>query len=179
MDGNPQCSGGDAAAAVPILLLLLTPGLGITQAAALRAAFEDGWVVEVQASPLPLSLSLQAAMRWRLPGGATWHPAASRLREGQARAAASTPAGMPTAATTLPRAGSAGALVRAALLRACARFCMLGRRGLRGHKAGSRTRAVSARRAALSDAEGFHVAEHRRLLPALLACCFTLFGGVC
>ncbi|NXR03175.1 RP3A protein, partial [Sagittarius serpentarius] len=69
------------------------------------AGFGDGWVVGVQTSLLPLSLSPQAAMRRLMPGGATWRPAASRPRAGRARAAASTPAGTPTAATMVPRAG--------------------------------------------------------------------------
>lgn len=135
MAGSPQCSGGDAAATIPILLLLpLVPRLGITQAAPLRAGFGDGRVVGARVSLLPSSLSPQAAMRRRLPGGTTWRPAASQPRAGWARVAVSTPAGTPTAATTLLRVESAGALVRPALPRARARFCVRGRRGLGGTK---------------------------------------------
>lgn len=54
MAGSPRCSGDDAAATIPILLLLLlVPRLGITQAAPLRAGFEDGWVVGARVSLLP------------------------------------------------------------------------------------------------------------------------------
>ncbi|NXA73439.1 RP3A protein, partial [Thryothorus ludovicianus] len=52
----------------------------------------------------PLSLSLQAPTPQRPPG-----EAAKRPRAGRDRAAARTPVGTATAATTLPRAGSAGA----------------------------------------------------------------------
>lgn len=48
-----------------------------------------------------------------------------------------------------------------------------------GHKAGSRTRVISAWCAVLNDAEGFHAAEHRCLLPVPLVCCFILLCGVC
>lgn len=43
--GAGWCSGGDAAVAVPILLL--TPRLGITQAAAPRAVAGAGWVAGI------------------------------------------------------------------------------------------------------------------------------------
>lgn len=111
-------SGRDAAAAVPILIFLpLTPRLAITQAAPLGATLgTDG------SSLLPVSLSLQAAARWQLPGGAPRCPAASRPKAGQVPAAAKTPVGTRTATTTPPRAGSAGALVRPALLHACPRL---------------------------------------------------------
>ncbi|KFR15797.1 Rabphilin-3A, partial [Opisthocomus hoazin] len=57
----------------------------------------------------------------------------------------------------------------------CAWACLEGEGwGHGGHEAGSRTRVVSARRAAPSDAEGFHGAERPHLLPTPLACCLLM-----
>lgn len=160
-------SGSDAAVAVPILIFLpLAPRLAITQEAPLGATSGDRWVLTAACIALPAGSSAMAAAR-----GSSTVPG-RKPAEGRAGPCSSENAGGDTdshdyaAESGVSR--SPGETCTCAcscmLVHTCECFCVFGRRGLGVHKAGSCTRVVSAQRAALVGAEGFHIAEHQRLL---------------